>query len=164
MLLHLMLSCRSLRLSSFLFILFSLLCSISVILTIPSSSSLIHSSASDTVLFAPGSFIFPLFLIEGYLLYNIVLVSAMHPHESAIGIHMTLPLEPPSHLSSHATPLSCHRAQFEFPESYSKFPLAISFTYGSVYVSMLFSPFPSSPDPVSIILFSMSVSPLLSYR
>ena len=114
--------------------------------------------------FPPGSFIFPLFLIEGYLLYNIVLVSAMHPHESAIGIHMTLPLEPPSHLSSHATPLSCHRAQFEFPESYSKFPLAISFTYGSVYVSMLFSPFPSSPDPVSIILFSMSVSPLLSYR
>ena len=58
MLLHLMLSCRSLRLSSFLFILFSLLCSISVILTIPSSSSLIHSSASDTVLICSRVFYF----------------------------------------------------------------------------------------------------------
>ena len=28
-----------------------------------------------------------LFLIEGYLLYNIVLVSAKHQHESAIGIY-----------------------------------------------------------------------------
>ena len=30
---------------------------------------------------------FYLFLIEGYLLYNTVLVSAIHQHESAIGIH-----------------------------------------------------------------------------
>ena len=37
---------------------------------------------------------------------------------------------------------------FEFPESYSKFPLVIFFAYGSVYVSMLLSPFVSlSPSP-----------------
>ena len=45
---------------------------------------------------------------------------------------------------------------------YSKFPLAFYFTYGSVKVSMLLSPFippsPSSPTPVSISLFCMSVS------
>ena len=43
-----------------------------------------------------------LFLIGGFLLYNIVLVSAMCQHESAIGIHMSppsstsLPLPTPS--------------------------------------------------------------------
>ena len=31
------------------------------------------------------------FLIEGQLLYRIVLVSAKHQHESAIGIHMSPP-------------------------------------------------------------------------
>ena len=30
-----------------------------------------------------------LFLIEGLLLYNFVLVSVIHQHESAIGIHVT---------------------------------------------------------------------------
>ena len=43
-------------------------------------------------------FIIYLFLIGGQLLYNIVLVSAIHQHESAIGIHIPLSLEPPSHL------------------------------------------------------------------
>ena len=32
-----------------------------------------------------------LFLIEGYLLYNIVLVSAIHQNESALSIHMSPP-------------------------------------------------------------------------
>ena len=37
---------------------------------------------------------------------------------------------------------------FEFPEPYSKFPLAVYFTYGNVYASMLLSPFvPPSPSP-----------------
>ena len=47
--------------------------------------------------------------------------------------------------------------------SYSKFPLAIYFTYGNVYVTMLFSqfiPFSSFPT-VPTSLFSMSASPLL---
>ena len=37
-----------------------------------------------------------LFLIGGKLLYNIVLVSATHQHESAIGIICPLSLSPPS--------------------------------------------------------------------
>ena len=41
-------------------------------------------------------------------------------------------LEPPSHLLLFPTPVGCYRGQFEFPESYSKFPLAICFTYGIV--------------------------------
>ena len=32
------------------------------------------------------------------MLYNIVLVSAIHQHESATGIHVSPPLEAPSHL------------------------------------------------------------------
>ena len=60
--------------------------------------------------------------------------SAIHQHESAIGIHMSLPLEPPSQVPPHFTPLE---PWFEFPESYSKFPLAIYFTSGSVQVFML---------------------------
>ena len=38
------------------------------------------------------------------------MVSAKHQHESAIGIHMSLPLEPPTHLPPHTTPLGCHKA------------------------------------------------------
>ena len=34
-------------------------------------------------------FLINLFLIGGYLLYNNVLVSTIHQHESAIGIHMS---------------------------------------------------------------------------
>ena len=34
-------------------------------------------------------YFFNLFLIGGQLLYNIVLVSALHQHESAIGTHMS---------------------------------------------------------------------------
>ena len=51
MLVHLMLSQRSLRLFSFLFILFSLFCSMAVISTVLPSRSLIHSSASVILLF-----------------------------------------------------------------------------------------------------------------
>ena len=34
----------------------------------------------------------------------------MYQHESAIGICMPLPHEPPSHLPPHLTPLGCHEA------------------------------------------------------
>ena len=43
------------------------------------------------------------FLTGGYLLCNVVLVSAIQQHESAISIHMSHPLKPPSHL--HPYPL-----------------------------------------------------------
>ena len=56
------------------------------------------------------------------------------------------PLEPASHpIASLEVVIG---PPFEFPESYSKFPLAIYFSYDSVHVSMLLSlfisPFPSS--------------------
>ena len=54
MLVHLTLPQRSLKLSSVLFILFTLFCSSEVISTILSSSSLIHSSASDILLLIPS--------------------------------------------------------------------------------------------------------------
>ena len=90
------------------------------------------------------------------MLYNIVLVSAIHHHESVIGIHMSPPFGtslPPS-IPSHPSRLSPH-TRFEFPASYSKLPLAVCFTYGDVYVSVLLPHFISpSPSPtVSTSLF-----------
>ena len=58
MLVCLILSQRSLRLSSVLFILFILFCSSEVISTILSYSSLIHSSASDVLLLIPSRVFF----------------------------------------------------------------------------------------------------------
>ena len=52
-----------------------------------------------------------------------------------------LPFEPPSHLPPISPLCVITEHWFALPESYSKFPLAICFTYGSVYVSMLLSPF-----------------------
>ena len=77
-----------------------------------------------TVLLQPQTFFFNLilFLIGGQLLYNIVMVSATHQHESAVGVQMSLPLEPPFHLP----PFSVVREHwFELPEAFSRFPLAI---------------------------------------
>ena len=52
---------------------------------------------------------------------------------------------------------------FEFSESYRKFALTIYFTYDNVsfHVTLFIHLILSSPRPMSIILFSMSVSPLL---
>ena len=70
------------------------------------------------------------------MLYNVVWVSAVHQHESAIGIHMS----PPTSQSIHSCTFS-ESIRFELPTSHSKFPLAIYFTYGYFYVSMLLSQF-----------------------
>ena len=58
------------------------------------------------------------------MLYNIVLVSAMHQHESAIDIHVSsvLNLPPTSPMPSHSSRLS-RSTRFELPASHSKFPL-----------------------------------------
>ena len=74
-----------------------------------------------------------------------------------------LPFEPSSHLPPHPTPLGCYRARVWVPEPYSKFPLAIYFTYGNVsfHVTLSRRLTLSSPLPMSINLFSMSISPLL---
>ena len=66
-LVHLMLSQQSLRLYLFLFIMFSLLCSVSVISTLVPSSSLICSSASVFLLLAPSS----VFLISVTVLFGL---------------------------------------------------------------------------------------------
>ena len=73
---------------------------------------LIFPNKNTQLLYTPRSleytvcltvFFFQLFLIEGQLLYCIVLVSAMRQPESAIGIHMSPPPEP----TSHPIPLFC---------------------------------------------------------
>ena len=52
-----------------------------------------------------------------------------------------LPLEPPLH-PTHIPPPGRHRQHHcELPAVCNNFPLAIYFTYGSVYVSMLLSQF-----------------------
>ena len=50
-----------------------------------------------------------LFLIGGKLLYNIVVVFAIHWHESDMGVHVSHHPEPPSHFPPHAIPLGCPR-------------------------------------------------------
>ena len=64
------------------------------------------------------------------MLYNVVLVSAKQQCESAISIHMSLPL------TSLPPPLQVVTEQggggwFELLVSHSNFPLAICFTYGN---------------------------------
>ena len=83
-----------------------------------------------------------------------MLASAIHQHGSAISIHIcSLPLEPPPHSQPH--PPSSHPSRSSqstrlgsLCPSYSKCPLAIYFTYGKAYVSMLLSPYiPPCPSP-----------------
>ena len=84
------------------------------------------------------------------------MVSAILQHETAMGIHMS----PPSLLYPFRLSQS---TGFGFPALHSKFPLAIYFTYGEVYVLILLSQVISpSPSPAGVkSLFFMSVPPLL---
>jgi len=77
-----------------------------------------------------------------------VLVSAIHQYESAIGIHISLP----SWTSlPFPTLLGYYRALVWVPWVIQQIPIGYHFTYGSVYASMLLSPFtlpsPFSPHP-----------------
>ena len=77
-------------------------------------------------------------------------------------------LGPPSPLPPHPTPLGCSQVTkpwIEFPESQSKFPLAVYFTHENVGFHVALSiipPPPSSPCPaaMSISLFFISRRPL----
>ena len=73
------------------------------------------------------------------------MVLAIHQHELAIIIHMSLnSWTPTPELPPHSTPLGCHRCS----EAFIRLPLVICFTYGNVHVSMLLSQFtPPSPSP-----------------
>ena len=55
----------------------------------------------------------------------------LNMNQSQVYIHH-LPSETFSHFSPHPTPLGWYRALFEFPETYSKIPLAVYFTHGNV--------------------------------
>ena len=82
------------------------------------------------------------------MLYSIALVSVIQQRESVTGIHIspTSGTSLASPTPSHLTSLS-QSTGFELPVSYSKFPLAIYFIYGNVYVSMLLSQcVPPSPS------------------
>ena len=80
----------------------------------------------------------------------------IHQHESALDMHVS---PPSSNFPPHRHPSRLsYSTNFGFPALYSKFPLAIYFTYGNIYVSKLFSSIiPLSPFPKS----KMSVSTLL---
>ena len=91
--------------------------------------------------------------------------SAIHSHESAMGVHvfpiLTLPsTSSPSHLSG-----SSRCTNPEHPASCIEPGLAIYFTYDSIHVSMLFSQIipPSSFPTESKRLFYTFVSLLLSH-
>ena len=62
-----------------------------------------------------------------------MLVSAKHELESAIGIHMYSPLEPPSHFLPHPTPLGCSRAPVWVTWVIQQNSIGY-FTYGNVSV------------------------------
>ena len=80
-------------------------------------------------------------------------------------VWVSLPHEPPSpHPNPTLEVIAEHQA--ELPVLYSNFILAIYFTYGSMYMSMLhsqFVPYFSSPA-VFTSLFSMSVSLCVSFK
>ena len=91
-----------------------------------------------------------------------MVVFAIHWHESALGVRVSPipnPLRPPS--PSHPSG-SSQCTGFECPVSCIELGLVIYFTYGNIYVSMLFSqiipPLPSSTESKSLFLmFSFSV-------
>ena len=98
------------------------------------------------------------------LLYNFVVVFAIHSYESAMGIHVfpiLNPLPPPS--PSHPS-MSFQCTSPEHPVSCIEPGLEIYFTYDNIRVSMLFSQIiPPSPSPrESKSKFFTSVSLLLS--
>ena len=80
-------------------------------------------------------------------------------------IYVPSPLESLSHLLPILTPLGYCRAPVWVPWVIQKISICYLFKYVIVYASMLLCPFilssPSSPQPLSISLVSMSASPSL---
>ena len=91
------------------------------------------------------------------------MIFAIPQYESAIGIHVS----PPSwfHLPPHAIPPGCQSAGLGCPALYIKLTLIICFTYGSVYISVLFSQIiPLFPSPTEFkSLFFTCVSPFWQF-
>ena len=95
-------------------------------------------------------FFLNLFLIGGQLLYSIVLLSAIHQHESVMSIHMSPPLWTSPHNLHPIPPLYIVTEHLVYLSVLcSSFPLVSCFIYGDVYVSMLLSQFVwPSPAPL----------------
>ena len=78
---------------------------------------------------------------------------AIQPCESAIGVHISPPFEPPYHLPPHPTPEGCRRApDLSSLRHTANFHWLSNFKYVNVYVSMLLSQFvPLSPSPTRLL-------------
>ena len=102
-----------------------------------------------------------LFIYLNYFKWRIIalqrwLFSAKYQHESATAIHMS----PLSHLLPIPPLYVFRELLFELPESLSKFPLALYFTYGNVSFQVTLSVYLTLSFLLSPLrLFSMSVSP-----
>ena len=89
------------------------------------------------------------------------MVSAIHWHESAIGVHVSLILN----RSLASLPIPSLRVSqctgFECPVSCIKLGLVIYFTYGNIHVSILFSqitpPLPSPTESKSLFFTALSL-------
>ena len=105
-----------------------------------------------------------------------MLVSGLHQHESAIGIHVYppswtfLPPSPPPPPPTPTNPIPLLQVVtehwVELPVTYGKFPLALCFTFGDVYISMLLSvcltlPFPCCTHK-SVFYVCISANSLIS--
>ena len=102
------------------------------------------------------------------MLYNIVLVSAIHQHKSATGIHMSPPCRTSSPPPTPSHPLGCHRAPGLSSLHHTAHSHWLSILHMVIYMFQCY-PFSSSlpllpPTPVSTSLSSMSASPLLPCR
>ena len=113
-------------------------------------------------------FSFPFVLINYFnwriLLYNIVMIFAIHQHEPATGIHVSSRPEPPHLPPSPLYPSGLSQSTgFGCPASCIEVVLAVCFICGNVHGSMLFSQvITPSPSPIeSKSLFFTSVSPFL---
>ena len=83
-----------------------------------------------------------LFIFKGWLLYNIVLVSAIHQYESAIGLHMSPPARTSLPTTTHPTPLGHHRAPVwdpciiqPIPTAHILYMVTYTFPYYSIHLS-----------------------------
>ena len=114
-------------------------------------------------------FSFPFVLINYFnwriLLYNIVMIFAIHQHEPATGIHVSSRPEPPHLPPSPLYPSGLSQSTgFGCPASCIELALVIPFTYGYIHISMLFSqiisPLSSPTESKSLFFTSVSLAAL----